>query len=304
MLGKMKKQQGVSLVELMIGIGIALILLTGVLTVMLRVSSSGADSVQATRLNQQMRETMDFVTKELQRAGYVDWRAAWGTGTGTHVFADVNTDGNVDTLDYYQAVLPVVDQFGDVTLQKLSSGAGTGVTGSCPPQADCDCVLYSYDLDEDGEQSADQFELFGFRRSEDANGRGRIQMRTSGTHDCTSNGWTEISDDNVDITRFALNISFSTATGTDSHSTVYELSNANNWKWSSGDYRSGIGTGANECMPSLGTDTDNFDENDVLCLHRRSILVELEGQLTDDPGVTVELEDRVKLKNDYLHSSP
>ena len=297
------KQRGVSLIELMLGITIALIILAGVLTVMLRVSTSGASSVQATRLNQQVRGTMDFITKELQRSGYVDWRDAWGTGTGTHAYADVNTDGNVDTLDFYEAVLPVIDQFGDVTLQRLSSGAGTGVSGSCPPLTDCDCVLYSYDLDGDGAQSAGQFELFGFRRTEDA-GRGRIEMRTSGTHDCTSNGWTEISDDNVDITRFALNLSYATATGTDSHSTVYELSETNGWQWSSDDYRSGIGTGADECTPSLGVDTDSFDDDDVLCLQRRSILVELEGRLADDTGVTVELEDRVKLKNDYLRSSP
>lgn len=63
-----RRQLGVSLIELMVGIAIALILLTGVLAVMLRISTSGGESVLATRLNQQLRGTLDIVTKDLQRA--------------------------------------------------------------------------------------------------------------------------------------------------------------------------------------------------------------------------------------------
>ena len=305
------RQSGISLVELMLGVTVALIILVGVLAVTLRISTSGASSVQSTRLNQQMRSTMDFVTKELQRSGYVNWVEAWGTsGTGTGgmlLFQDRDGNDAIDSRDFYAGVVPTIDQIGDVSLQKLVSSAGTAVTGSCPPLDDCDCVLYSYDLDEDGAKSAagGRFEDFGFRRTEDANGRGMIQMRVSGSHDCTSGGWVEITDDNVNVTGFSLNMIYATTnTGIGDDSTVYRLDSSNGWQWSAGDFRSGIGTGADECMPSLGTDTAAMDAGDVMCLERRSISVKIEGESAEDPDVRAQLDGRVKLKNDYWNWSP
>lgn len=295
-------QRGVSLVELMVGIAIALIILTGVLTVMLRVSTSGTASVQGTRLNQQMRGTMDFVSRELQRAGYMNWMNTWGAGVGTADFVDVNTDGHIDIRDYYEGVLPTLNQFGEVRLQQLVSGVGTAISGSCPPLSKCNCVLYSYDVDENGSQSTGAFESFGIRRTED-NGRGRIQMRTSGSHDCVSNGWAEITDDNINVTEFSLSMAYSTSTGVGSDSAIYQLDATNGWQWAVNAFKGGIGTGTDECQPSQGTDIDTLDSSDVFCLERRSILIELEGELADDPGVKVKLQNRVKLKNDYLNSN-
>src|SRR5690606_5109946 len=75
--GLYKSQRGINLVELMVGIAISLVLLTGVLSVMLRISASGGEVVASTRLNQQMRGALDLMTKELQRSGYVNWFQAW-----------------------------------------------------------------------------------------------------------------------------------------------------------------------------------------------------------------------------------
>src|SRR5690606_6349721 len=116
---QIKSQRGINLVELMVGIAISLILLAGIITVMVRISTAGGESVQATRLNQQLRGSLDLVTKELQRAGYTNWFATWdgcGGGAVDGVLSDANGDGAVDIRDYYQCAAPVVNRFGSVTL--------------------------------------------------------------------------------------------------------------------------------------------------------------------------------------------
>ena len=303
---KVFTQRGISLVELMVGIAISLILLTGVLTVMLRVSTSGADSVQATRLNQQMRGTMDFVSKDLQRAGYLDWADVWdvdddSTATQVTTFANLNADSEIDILDYYQAVTPAFSRFGEIVLQSFPvPGIATGIPTAC--STNCDCVLFSYDLDQDGlqgvasasgmttGQDTDNFELFGFRWND-----GAVEQRTkianvSDMNSCNSNGWQDLTDENITISGLAFSLSYGVSTAFDS--TVYVI-----------DPDGSPGpTMATSCTPSIaGTYPDS---GDTLCLWRRKIDIALQGRLTSDPEVDVELNNSIKIKNDYLDSQP
>lgn len=295
----MVNQKGLSLVELMIGIAISLILLTGVLTVMLRVTTGGAESVTSTRLNQQLRSSLDQVSKDLQRAGYVDWFDAWDgctDGTTDDVLDDINGDGNVDILDYYECSLPAVDRFGAISLWGFPTpGTATGTPTACT--TNCDCVLFSYDLNEDGlqgigggvagaNQNTDNFELFGYRWND-----GAIEIRTAGSvHSCNTGTWQDITDPNVTVTAMTFAMTYANAVATGNDSTVFQLS--------------GTGTASGPSTTCVPNDTDVLDpiplDGDTICLWRRSIGINVVGVLATDATVQVSLVTRVKTKNDYL----
>lgn len=106
------KQRGVTLIELMIGLTVGALVMAGAITLFAKISFSGLENTRAMRLNQQLRETMDYMRRDLQRAGYVS--------TGATV---------VDSA----AELAAMGSFGAITI-----GAN--------------CVAYSYDLLEDATQ--------------------------------------------------------------------------------------------------------------------------------------------------------
>ena len=179
----LQRQRGVSIVELMMGIAIGLIILAGVITVVAKTSFSGLENIRAIQLNQQLRGTMDLMRRELQRAGYVE---AWTPGAATLA-------AGIDTA--------AMALFGTVTL------GGTCSSGVC------DCILYSYDRNSDGDQgigsgtagsgqNTDNFEMYGFRLNSNI-----IQIRKSGnTHGCSSGTWEGITDGSVKITALGFEL--------------------------------------------------------------------------------------------------
>ncbi|KJS10043.1 MAG: hypothetical protein VR73_00090 [Gammaproteobacteria bacterium BRH_c0] len=265
-----KSQLGINLIELMIGVAISLVILTGVLSVMLRVNVSGGEIVQSTRLNQQMRSALDLMSKELQRAGYVDWLAAWdqdGEDGPLSMDDDVNGDGKLNILDYYEAVTPVLNEMGLV-------------------QVNGNCILYSYDLDGDGGKSTGQFESFGFRLN-----NGAVQMRTSGNgHACDTGTWQSITDSSISITSLTFTLDY-VADVDDGDSTFYSYTVAPATEWSD--------TPLTACTPDVAGEVP--EDGDVLCLARRNIEIALEGQLASDAAVTMGLSTKVKIKNDHFN---
>jgi len=265
-----RAQRGINLIELMVGIAISLVLLTGVLSVMLRISTSGGEIVQSTRLNQQMRGALDLMSKELQRAGYVDWMAAWDQdddGVLTLPADDVTGDGNLDILDYYQAVLPVLNDMGRITI-------------------DGSCILYRYDI------GPDQFNLFGFRLND-----GAIEMKTSGDHSCDTNvGWQDVTDPTVTITELTFTLEFvDDVDAGDSSMYAYTFDPDK----PDPEFPKDLLT---SCDPAMAGDLPA--DGDVLCLARRSVRIDMAGELATDPEVTMSLQTIVKIRNDYYNSNP
>src|SRR5690606_19939477 len=151
-----KSQRGINLVELMVAIAISLILLAGIITVMVRITTAGGESVQATRLNQQLRGTLDLMTKDLQRAGYVNWSGAgawvWDEdGPVTNPYTDDDDGGTpvYNILDFYEAAVPRINEFGQVRLFSFAT-PGDASTAASACTTDCECILYSYDIDGNG----------------------------------------------------------------------------------------------------------------------------------------------------------
>lgn len=280
-------QWGVSLVELMVGITVSLILLTSVLTVILRVTVTGSESVAATRLNQQLRGGLDLMARDIQRAGYINWsgRHAWEWGTDGPVSNPYVEDNDGITpvyniLDFYQAAVPRINEFGWVQLFAFATpGNASGAVSPCT--SDCHCILYSYDIDGDGGLSSDRFEKFGFRWND-----GAVEMRTAGnSHTCNSGTWQDITDNTVTITRMGFSLVY-VSDESAGDSTVYPFVNIN------------PGAPKTSCTPGAGA------INDDKCLWRRKIEITLEGILSGDDAVTMSLRTDVKIRNDYLQTKP
>lgn len=87
---------GFSLAELMVASAIGLIVIGAVITLVLSMMRSNQETLQSTRLNQELRSTMAVIASEIQRArGIQDPIAAVGKSGGI----DYNNDGVVDAVD-------------------------------------------------------------------------------------------------------------------------------------------------------------------------------------------------------------
>lgn len=284
--GSCAAQFGMSLIELMVGITVGLILLAGVVSLVVRISLSGGESIQASRLNQQMRANLDLITKELQRSGYVNWDQAWDICNGdtddgawanvTDVDIASTEDPVANMLDFYQCVTPVINEMGRI---QLGSVGGDGTM---------DCILYSYDSDEDGGKGTGDFELFGFRLN-----NGAVQMRTNsnaGDHACNSGTWQGVTDAHVTVTSLSFTLTYvaDEATG---DSAAYSVN-------------PDPGTAplpAVTCTPSVAGALPAT--TDTICLWRRNIAINMVAELADDAAVTMTLNTKVKLKNDHMQTA-
>jgi prepilin-type N-terminal cleavage/methylation domain-containing protein len=67
-----RSQGGVTLVELMIALAAGVVVSAAAVAFLMATFRSNADYVQSTRLTQELRNTLDLATRDLQRAGYDD----------------------------------------------------------------------------------------------------------------------------------------------------------------------------------------------------------------------------------------
>lgn len=182
-------QQGLSLVELMVGLTVGLLLTTGVLNFYITSMKANTDNLQMSMLNQELRSMLHIIDRDIRRAGF--WAGVPGTD-------DLSTN-------------PFMSNPNDLVISaKTGEAAGT-------------CVIYSYDLDKDklvdvgtvatsapfntAPYDSGDLEQYGFRLNGNA-----VQMRTGlavaseSTFDCDSGSWTTITDSHVEITQFSLGL--------------------------------------------------------------------------------------------------
>lgn len=193
-----KAQLGLNLVELMIGLVVGMIVLAAMTVVYLNASRGSKDTLNANRLNQDLRAVMDIMVADIRRAGY------WGTA----VIATPNPFTN------RTAGLPApLDKVTDLYL-----------SGSC--------ILYSYDATYSGGTAgtADTaIDFFGFR----LNG-GAVESITAASNlgntstTCANiNNWQDLTDSNV------INVSALTFSETDSQ--CLDATTTTSWTFAAGD---------------------------------------------------------------------
>lgn len=173
-------QHGFSLMELMVGSAVGLLVIAGALQLYVVNLRATTDTLRLSRLNQELRGTLDLLNNDLRRAGY--W--AFEPGSASPLDNPFQTAGN------------------DVQL------------GAVAGEAADSCVLYSYDLNGDlrvgvgpsgtpgPTTSTANLEQFGFRLR-----AGQIQMRNGGnSFSCTRGSWQAVTDPDTEITRLRFGL--------------------------------------------------------------------------------------------------
>ena len=176
----LKSTQGFSLIELMIGSVLGLIVVAGALQLYLTNIQATSHSVRSSRLNQELRASLDMLSRELRRSGY--WAGE-----------------------------PMVDRPFDNPFQTHTNDLRVD---RHPGEAESSCILYSYDLNADkqvgvgasgsagAQHNRVNLEQFGLRLR-----NGRLQLRNGGNRfDCGSGVWQGISDADTEITRLAFQL--------------------------------------------------------------------------------------------------
>lgn len=235
------RQQGLSLLELLIGTVLGLMLLSAVLRFYLDTLSGSGTGLRMAHLQQQLRATMQVMRQDLRRAGY------YGVQPGTDFLDQQRHNPFTDADDPAKPAT----QRNDIRLGQFE-GAQVEASDSC--------ILYSYDLDADGAltPSGSGMERFGFRLRE-----GRLQMRYGGeAFDCSQGLWHAVTDLPVEITELRFE------------------------------------------LDSTGLHPDDSEEACITgqpCLYVRAVGIRLAGRLQADPDIWMQLQDRVRVRNDrYL----
>ena len=126
-----KKSLGMSLVELMIAMAIGLVVIGSVLAFTLSSLTSNTEYVQATRLSQELRNSMDFVSRELRRSGY-----------------DQNTGSKIASLT--TSSTNIASPFARISIKDVSPLVVIGTPSTAVNADDDGCVIYAYDRNDNG----------------------------------------------------------------------------------------------------------------------------------------------------------
>jgi prepilin-type N-terminal cleavage/methylation domain-containing protein len=87
-------QAGFSLVEMMVALVAGLIVVGAVITFLMSSFKSNSDFVRSTRLTQELRNTLDLVSRDLQRAGYDDNALVYLGNTNASPFSPIHVNGS------------------------------------------------------------------------------------------------------------------------------------------------------------------------------------------------------------------
>lgn len=264
-----KPQSGVTLVELLIGMLIGVIVLAGAISVFLISLKGQGDNIQLARLNQDMRAIMDIMVRDIRRAGFV-----------------------TDRPQNYKASLQNNPFFGpttDLVVHDYGSDSNN-------------CILYSYNRDNDKPPVVDAEEHFGFRRTAD----GTLEMRSDGVtnESCDNTTWSTMTEPAVEITVLTFILTSSTLnvssmmTDTDGDGCFDgedELPFTANSNCKNGTYGNGV------CDPDPEEACNNCTRDgspDPACLYVRHVTIILTGRLRNDPSVTQSISQRIRIRND------
>ena len=208
----MSRQSGASLMEVLVAMSISLVVTASMIALMANSLSTTGRIVKMTKLADDMRVTMQMMTRDLRRSNF----------NSNSLYCYGNSDC---ALDDSSSSKTVVDDEG-VTLLVLA--AAIDFEDSDNDDIDDDsCFAFQMDRDLDGDAVAD--DAGGFRRiSDPALGVDVIEMWTGGAPDAgtsvgtAADGWVQITDPEVvEITDFSIsdNLSYTEVVQTNADGT-------------------------------------------------------------------------------------
>jgi len=169
-LGNLQCQLGFGLMEMLISMALSLLAVTIMVVLMASTLGAGAESIQMLRLSQEMRASLQLMSRDLRRANY--------HSGFLNCFANANCRSDLNITAYVN------------TIQINAAG---------------NCFWYWLDRDSDADLSNDA--VGGFRHST-IDGVGVIQMRISGNAAANCDDGTDweliTNPDIVDITNFSI----------------------------------------------------------------------------------------------------
>lgn len=234
-----RRQLGFGLVELMIGLAVGMIVVAAAMSLLTTTMQSSNDNIKMGRLDQELRQVMTMLSRDLRRATIWDPAVDVArvrladpltlSGNSGNVTV-TSSGGNLDEIGAKAVGGTLVYKNGTTVYQGSITAYSSGsysvtLTGTWPssvavsdgvpastwnilrPESalvdSASCILFAYDTDASGTYGTG--ERFGYRydATDDA-----VEVRTSAvsTDTCTSGGtWENLTDDNtVEITEFIV----------------------------------------------------------------------------------------------------
>lgn len=281
-----QNQQGLTLIELMIGLLIGSIITAGAITVYNNTLKSNTDNLNLARLNQDLRGMMDIMARDIRRAGFVTDQPTDNDGNGDGINDDLTNNPFTDSTT-----------IGATTDLMVIGG---------------DCIQYTYNRDNDtsagGNNPVDSNEFLGFKLKLENN---QLKMRNGGgapgtTDDCDDGSWQNITEPEVEITGLVF-------TKSDDNANAYNITSMMTPDPARNDVDGNpcmMGDNSCDIPPSCDAGeacrTCTLDGSpDPACIFTRAVTISLTGRLASDPSVTQTLTDEVRIRNDkYVAALP
>ena len=170
---KIKRQSGVTLIETLIGLALSMVVVSSMVALMSNSLGSATRIIQMTQLNDELRNTMSMLTRDMRRANYN------ANAYKCYANSDCGTDGTTN-------------QIGEVLID------------DDPTVEIGNCMVYNLDRDQDGDGSSTGDGAGGFRLS-----NGAIEMWVGDASPAACGtahaNWVAMTDiDFVNITEFEL----------------------------------------------------------------------------------------------------
>jgi prepilin peptidase dependent protein B len=275
----MKKQTGLTLIEIMIALLIGLIIIAATINIYITTIKGSSDTLRSARLNHDLESAMSLMFNDIRRAGY------WG---GAIAGADSRNNPFTTTTTTVTNFAP-----SNITVVNFTDSGGTLHTRGC--------ILYSYDADADGHYDDnddgvfdspgdDTNEFYGFRVDNSS-----IQMRKTGTTTaaCADGEWETMNIDTGNSRSEKVEIDSLTFDFDDPDpldAIVIPPSKCKN-----------VTTGISENM-SCATTTLVLTTGEIV--ETRQVTITLSGHITGETSVSKTLTSTVKVRNDRVFTQP
>jgi prepilin peptidase dependent protein B len=273
----MKRQRGLTLIEIMISLVLGLFLIAGILGIYVNTIKSSGDTLKSVRLNYDLDTVMTLMMNDIRRSGY----SGGATVTNPNAFNNPFT----------------------TTATTLT--IGNSVTTN-------DCILYTYDANLDvngnpkGNGIVDANEYYGFRRYlNTTTNTHTIQIRASNVAcNDTSAAWESITDENtLDITE--LRFSFASLDTADNSSPCTNPTAATCLAATSRCVTATAAAVTTTTVSNAGVCTfATAPAANTKIGQKRAVNIHLTGRLAKDPVVVKSLNSSVKVVNDRLYKQP
>ncbi|OQK16827.1 hypothetical protein AU255_02680 [Methyloprofundus sedimenti] len=274
---KSKRQTGLTLVELLVGMLVGMIVMAGAISIFSNSFNSQSDNIQLTRLNQDLRAMMDIMERDIRRAGFVT----------------SDPDNNFASLQ--------ANPFFDSATGGATTDIGIYNSGAC--------IVYSYNSDNDSPPVVDSNERRGFLLDGT-----NLEMRKYGaTNENCSTGaeWETITDPGIEITALQFTLTTSTLNVTsminddDGDGTV-EPSDSDGIPYGDDDGdglcdwtdTNNDGVRDTNELEVCNTCTRDGSPPDPACLYVRNVTISLTGRLANDTAVTQTITEEIRIRND------